>query len=454
MPKPKLRNPMGGFLRLRASAVDTGLAMLGLAFVFLLSGCGNFWQNPYGSSGGSTATTTTLSSSDSSVAVGTDVTLTATVTPTAATGTVTFYDNSTSMGTSQLSSGTATLTTSFTSSGSASLTATYGGDDTYASSTSDAITVTVTASAIAGPVRNHLATAKDPAAESTAGAAPITVRTSAHLAAPIRATKPFRDKDGTFTAHDAEAVVVEGDGDVNLTGTKLSGGGGNGRGILVFRRTTTASSKTSHFTMTGGSIRYACNAAETPRCAQGSTSREQNAPATVFSVANANAAIALTDVTVTNDTGTDSNEQGTLLTAAALKPWGADGKNGGQVNFKAEGTMLKGDVVVDSVSSAAISVLGDSWGRGSTLEGAINRSNTGKAGLRLDAASRWMVTGNSYLTDLAGLDLSGASVNNIDGGGHCVFYSGRINGAAKARTYSLQGGGFLAPAGTTGLACQ
>ena len=56
----------------------------------------------------------------------------------------TFYNGSKSLGTGTLSSGTATLKTSFSTAGTLSLTATYGGDSNYASSTSSALSITVT----------------------------------------------------------------------------------------------------------------------------------------------------------------------------------------------------------------------------------------------------------------------------------------------------------------------
>ncbi|MDD5265183.1 MAG: Ig-like domain-containing protein, partial [Candidatus Bipolaricaulis sp.] len=74
---------------------------------------------------------------------GEEVTLTATVAPAAATGTVTFYDGGSSLGSGSLSSGVAALSTSALSVGSHSLTATYGGDGTYDGSTSPAISHTV-----------------------------------------------------------------------------------------------------------------------------------------------------------------------------------------------------------------------------------------------------------------------------------------------------------------------
>ena len=81
-------------------------------------------------------TTTTLTSSDDSSLAGKNVTLTATVSPSTATGTVTFYDGASSIGTGTLSPGTATLTLSTLTIGTHSLTAVYGGDANDFGSTS------------------------------------------------------------------------------------------------------------------------------------------------------------------------------------------------------------------------------------------------------------------------------------------------------------------------------
>jgi hypothetical protein len=66
------------------------------------------------------------------------------VSPTATTGTVTFYDGSTSLGKATLSAGAATLSTKFAA-GTHSVTATYDGDSTFASSTSSAVSIVSTA---------------------------------------------------------------------------------------------------------------------------------------------------------------------------------------------------------------------------------------------------------------------------------------------------------------------
>jgi hypothetical protein len=127
-------------------------AVMASLLVFL-AGCGNFWQAPTGSSkNNGTATTTTLSASNSSVSAGAGVTLTATVSPSAATGTVTFFANNSSIGSGSLSSGTASFDATFATAGTETLKATYGGDSTYAGSTSSAISLTVTAAAGSGSV--------------------------------------------------------------------------------------------------------------------------------------------------------------------------------------------------------------------------------------------------------------------------------------------------------------
>lgn len=94
---------------------------------------------------GTKSSSTSLSVSTTAATIGASVTLTAQVAPSAATGTITFYDGTTSLGTASLSSGLATLATTFSSAETASLTAAYGGDATYAASTSSAVSVAVTA---------------------------------------------------------------------------------------------------------------------------------------------------------------------------------------------------------------------------------------------------------------------------------------------------------------------
>jgi|GEM_PF-2466068 len=97
------------------------------------------------------ASNTGLTTSLDPSTYGTAVTFTATVTSGAGTptGTVTFKDGATSIGTGALSGGHATLTTSTLTGGAHSITAAYGGSANFAASTSGAITQTVHAAASA-----------------------------------------------------------------------------------------------------------------------------------------------------------------------------------------------------------------------------------------------------------------------------------------------------------------
>jgi Bacterial Ig-like domain (group 3) len=105
--------------------------------------------------------TTTLQASPTSANTGQSVTLTATVTSqsgtTTPTGTVTFYNRSSSLGTASLgSTGIVTFSATTLPAGSDSITAFYGGDANDASSTSPPVTVTVTSAVV--PTNTVLAT--------------------------------------------------------------------------------------------------------------------------------------------------------------------------------------------------------------------------------------------------------------------------------------------------------
>jgi hypothetical protein len=94
-------------------------------------------------------TSTALIATPTSATTGVSVSFTATVTPASGavtpTGTVTFYDGATSIGTGSLNAaGVATFSTTTLPAGSDSITAQYGGATAFSGSTSAAVTVTIT----------------------------------------------------------------------------------------------------------------------------------------------------------------------------------------------------------------------------------------------------------------------------------------------------------------------
>jgi uncharacterized repeat protein (TIGR01451 family) len=113
------------------------------------SGDSNFTtstSSPFAQTVNQAVTTTTLSSSPNPSTFGQAVTFTATVSGSGATGSVTFKDGATVLGSTALSAGSATFTTSSLTAGSHSITAVYGGDPSFSSSTSNVVTQVVTLS--------------------------------------------------------------------------------------------------------------------------------------------------------------------------------------------------------------------------------------------------------------------------------------------------------------------
>jgi protocatechuate 3,4-dioxygenase beta subunit len=133
------------------------IRLLGYSALAAATGCGSTTSHSStstsNSSSATTATATSLTASSSTVEQSIPVTLTAKLSPSAATGTVTFYDGTTSLGSSTLSTGAAALSVSFSTAGTHSLTAVYGGSSEYAGSTSSAISITVTAPATCSETR-------------------------------------------------------------------------------------------------------------------------------------------------------------------------------------------------------------------------------------------------------------------------------------------------------------
>jgi hypothetical protein len=152
------------------------------------------------------ATTTTLTSSTNPSLFGQSVTFTAAVTSSSGSGTptgsVTFYDGSTALGTVTLSSKKATLKTTSVPVGSQGITAVYSGATTYAPSTSAVLTQTV---------NQDLTTTK-----VTSSANPSVYGQSVTLTATV---KPASPGSGTPTG-----TVTFYDGTTNLGSGTLSGG--------------------------------------------------------------------------------------------------------------------------------------------------------------------------------------------------------------------------------------
>ena len=96
-----------------------------------------------------TPTTTSVASSENPANTGDTVTFTATVSSSAATGTVTFLDGSTTLGTATIGSGQAQVQSSALAFGTHTITAIYNGDTNYSGSTSSPLSQTITMNGVA-----------------------------------------------------------------------------------------------------------------------------------------------------------------------------------------------------------------------------------------------------------------------------------------------------------------
>jgi hypothetical protein len=240
-----------------------------------------------------------------------------------------------------------------------------------------------------------------------------TYTASGQRSAGIYSTGTVTAAGATFGATNAEAMVIEGSNTITLTDSILTAvsGASEHRGIFLYQSMSGDAGNSTCgtgacFTMTGGSFTYT----DTTNSSSTATSN-----CAAFAVANQVAHFSLTDVTI-------SNSCPTLLLSALNSNWNY---KGGTTTFKAYGETMTGNVIVDSVSTADI-YLYSGTSAASRLTGAINTSNTGKSvALTLDSASKWVVTGTSYLTTLNDAD---AGYGNIacQSSGCKVYVGGKV----------------------------
>ncbi len=194
-------------------------------------------------------TTTTINSAPNPATYGQTVSLTATVSPGSATGTVTFMDGATTLGSAALSAGSATLTTTSLSIGNHSITAIYGGSGGYNGSTSSPLTQT-----IEPPPLHHFAVTINPA--QTAGV-PFSMTVSAldaasNIVSGYTGTVHFTSSDPLAELPPDIAFVAGDQGSRTFTGVLLKTSGD---------RTITATDAAMAITGTSDAITVAPDAA-------------------------------------------------------------------------------------------------------------------------------------------------------------------------------------------------
>ena len=117
--------------------------------------------------------------------------------------------------------------------------------------------------------------------------------------------------------------------------------------------------------------------------------------------------------------------------------WGSQGSNGGNLILNATNQILNGNISVDNISTASFIL------KGSTLTSTINSENNAKeVNLSLDSSSKWVVTGDSYVTTLT---LENNDLSLIEDYGYTIYYDASANSWLNGQTITLSNGGTLTP---------
>ena len=205
----------------------------------------------------------------------------------------------------------------------------------------------------------------------------------------IYSTADITVSNATLESTTSEGVVVEGKNSVTLNNVSLtadnnahnSNKSDNYKAVMIYQSMSgDASVGLATFTMTGGSI--------------------TNKNGDVFFVNNTSATITLENAEIINQ-----DTDGIFLRAAAAG-WGTEGSNGGKVNLILKDQDQTGDIVVDKVSALNLYL-----SEGTTYTGTVNGANEGEVYVEIEKGSKWVLTGDSYITgltcDAGSIDLNG-----------------------------------------------
>jgi len=243
----------------------------------------------------------------------------------------------------------------------------------------------------------------------------------------------------------SQGVVVEGKNSVTLNNVELTADNNTKnsdksdyyQAVMIYQSMSgDADEGTSSFTMNGG--------------------RLTNANGDIFFVNNTATTIDLSGAEIINNGG------GIFLRAEAAG-WGNEGSNGGHVNMTASDQEINGDMVVDQVSELNLYLKDNS-----VFTGAINSDGAaGSVYVEIEAGSRWVLTGDSYITSLTcsadAIDLNGFTLHvgdqvyeaGTESTGQAIEFtlsSGNGNGPGSERPEGMPGeiGGKGGPGGKRG----
>lgn len=222
----------------------------------------------------------------------------------------------------------------------------------------------------------------------------------------------------TVRSAKAEAAVLNGNSTVTFTGVKAYAGGENG---VRFIRDGDAGRGSATFNMVAGTLDSLSGA--------------------LFYVEGASAAINLNSVTLVNASDTLlTAEAGGNGEAASDSSGSTAEKTGANATLTMDHITAAGDVECDMFSTVTLNLK-----NGTTYTGAVNNLCSGKeVTVVMDAGSKWVLTGDSYVTVLTNALMQ---LTNIRDGGFHIYYdsSNPANSWLEGKTVALSGGGSITP---------
>lgn len=293
------------------------------------------------------------------------------------------------------------------------LDATYGG-------TINANKVTINTSG------QHCAAVATDRGEGTVTVKNSTLNTNGKGSPCVYSTGTISVSNSKGTATDSSCAVIEGKNSITLNNTKLTSYG-VGRvddgidncGVMIYQSMSgDASEGTGTFSATDSTLTI-------------SKKSKVYKASPMFFITNTDAVINLENTKLnygSNQLVTVSGNDG---------EWGSQGSNGGNLTFNATNQTLNGNISVDNISTASFIL------KSSTLTSTINSENNAKeVNLSLDSSSKWVVTGDSYVTTLT---LENNDLSLIEDNGYTIYYDASANSWLNGQTITLSNGGTLTP---------
>ena len=216
----------------------------------------------------------------------------------------------------------------------------------------------------------------------------------------IYCTADISVSDATLTANASEGVVVEGKNSVALTDCEVTGNMSN--------TYNGDSDENIHCIMIYQSMSGDADVGEATFSAEGGSITAKTGD--MFYITNTDCEITLKDVAFTLANDVFLRVEGN----SSSRGWGTEGANGGDVTLTADSQEFAGNILVDEISSLALTMK-----NGTSYEGAINPDGDGgTVDVTLDDNSTWTLTGDSYITSFDG------DTSNITANGYHLYVNG------------------------------